>query len=109
MAKRLIRQIGPYQHLYLDTKTGIAWVKNGSTGLGHSCHANIDASGSVVGMKNLGYWRKKDRIVQSHGFKYNIDTFVIDDNLDDIAAANCECGGKHHVLGTVWQSKGRIL
>ena len=30
-------------------------------------------------MKNLGYWGKDDRTVRSHGFIYNIDTFVVDE------------------------------
>lgn len=63
------------------------------TGLGHSCHPNIDKSGSVIGMKQRGYWNKTDRVVQSHGWKYNIDRFVIDktDKLDLIVSEECMC------------------
>jgi hypothetical protein len=95
MAKVLIKQVGEYQKLYRDDKTGIAWVENGSTGLGHSCHPNIDSSGSVKGMKDRGYWGKKDRTVRSHGFIYNIDHLVISDELDQIANDHCQCGGIH--------------
>ena len=91
MAKKLIGNVSDYQRLYRDDKTGIAWVEDGSTGLGHSCHANIDASGSIRGMKDRGYWGKKDRCVRSHGFIYNIDTYVVSGVLDKIAADACMC------------------
>ena len=93
MAKQLIREINKYAKLYRDSNSGIAWIEDRSTGLGHSCHPNIAANGSVIGMKNLGYWDRKDRVVQSHGFKYNIDRFVIDrsDFLDVIVARYCRC------------------
>ena len=93
MAKQLIREINKYTKLYRDDKNGIAWIEDGSTGFWHSCHPNIAANGSVIGMKNMGYWGKKDRVVQSHGFKYNIDRFIIDRNdpLDVIVARECRC------------------
>lgn len=95
MAKQFIREIKPHVNLYRDTLNGIAWIEDGSTGLGISVHPNIDKSGSVIGMKNLGYWDKSDRVVQSHGWKYNIDRFVCDkDNeLEMIAANECMCQG----------------
>lgn len=88
-----IKDVGPCAELHRDPKTGIAWIKDGSTGLGNSCHANIDATGSVSGMKNLGYWGKDDRTVRSHGFIYNIDTFVVDEKnpYDMLAAEYCQC------------------
>lgn len=42
-------------------------------------------------MKEQGYWKKKDRIVRSHGWAYNIDTLVIDGELDKIVADECRC------------------
>ena len=50
-------------------------------------------SGSVTGMKKLGYWDKSDRIVLSHGWKYNIDRFVCDkkNDLEMIVADECMC------------------
>lgn len=95
MSKQLLKQIDEVTELYRDTNTGIAWVENGHTGSGHSAHPNIDVSGSVSGMKKLGYWGQKDRIVRSHGFYYNIDRVVITDDLDKVAAEHCRCGGKH--------------
>lgn len=91
MARQFIGNVKPYVDLYRDDRTGIAWVVDGSTGMGHSCHASIDASGSVRGMKKLGYWGKKDRVRRSNGLNYNIDTFVVSDELDEIAAEYCNC------------------
>lgn len=91
--KQFIREINQYANLYRDDRTGIAWIENGSTGLGYSCHPNIDKSGSVIEMKQRGYWDKTDRIVQSHGYKYNIDRLVINekDKLDLIVSDECMC------------------
>jgi hypothetical protein len=96
MAKRtLVRDLGNYKELHRDPRTGIAWVEDGSTGIGHSAHSNIDASGSVRGMRERGYWKKDDVVVRSHGFIYNISSYVVSDDLDRIAAENCQCGGNH--------------
>lgn len=93
MSKVEVREVGKYQVLYRDTKTGIAWIEDGNPGLGHSCHPNIDKSGSVTRMRNLGYWGQTDRVVESHGWKCNIDKYVIDpeDPLDAIVARECMC------------------
>lgn len=95
MKKTFIRSVGEYKELHRDEKTGIAWVEDGSTGCGHSAHPNIDASGSVRGMKDRGYWSENARVVRSHGFIYNTDLLVVSDELDEIARQNCRCGGKH--------------
>lgn len=95
MPKETIKKLGKYQTLYRDSKSGIAWVEDGSAGVGHSAHPNIYASGSVSGMRSLGYWGKRDLVVKSHGFIYNIDHVSISDSLDEIARDHCQCGGKH--------------
>lgn len=91
--KKMIRKVKEYAILYRDDKTGIAWIQDGSSGCGFSVHANIDASGSVRGMKEKGYWRKKARTVRSHGFIYNIDTFVcdMDNEFERIVSEECCC------------------
>lgn len=93
MSKRFVRKIGRYQDLYRDDSTGIAIIKDGSTGIIHSCHAMIDESGSIKGMKNCGYWKKTDRAFRFAGFICNIDRFVVDttDPLDRIVATECMC------------------
>jgi hypothetical protein len=95
--RHLIREISRHVKLYRDDKTGIAWVEDGRTGLGHSCHPNISATGSLRGMKSLGYWAKEAKCVRSHGFIYNTSVYVVEDALDQVAGAACQCGGQHHV------------
>lgn len=91
--KMLLNVINDRAKLYRDTNNGIAWIEDTSTGNSISCHANIDSSGSVRGMKKLGYWKNTDRTIRSHGFIYNIDTYVvnINDPFERIVAAECKC------------------
>lgn len=93
--RQIIRQIRPYATLCRDDKTGLAWIEDGSTGCKVSIHANIDSTGSVRGMKELGYWNKKDRTIRCSGFIYNIDSFVCDkeNELEMIVADECRCQG----------------
>ena len=88
---RLIRSVGEYANLYRDDRTGIALVSDGSTGLLNSVHPNIDKTGSVRGMKQLGYWGKADKTVRCGGYIYNISKFVCDDEYDRIVADECMC------------------
>lgn len=62
--KQFIRQIEEHVNLYWDDKNGIAWIEDGRTGLGISVHANINSSGSVSGMKTLGYWGNSIEIIK---------------------------------------------
>ena len=89
--KQLIKVLDEHVKMYKDPRTGLVWIENGRTGLGHSAHPNISDTGSVTGMKRLGYWREKDRTVRSHGFIYNVDHVVISDELDRKAALACQC------------------
>lgn len=89
MAKQLVRQTDNYT-VYRDDKTGVACVTCGDGNL-YTCHPNIDKTGSVRGMKQLGYWGKKDRVARCFGFIYNIDRVAVSSPLDDIAAQMCMC------------------
>lgn len=98
MAKVFLREVAPYKKLYRDNKTGIAWIEDGSSGCRISIHPNISVSGSVRGMKQLGYWGKQDRTVRSNGFIYNIDRFSFSwdkgslmREYEDIVADECMC------------------
>lgn len=95
MSKILLEVIRPHVKLYRNPRTGIAWVEDGTSGTGHSCHSNIDSSGSVSGMKSRGYWGKNDRTVRSNGWIYNIDRLSVSGELDEIARQHCRCGGVH--------------
>lgn len=92
MAKRLLKTFkNPHHRLFIDDATGIAWVEDTSAGISHSAHPNISATGSVRGMRDRGYWGRKDRVVRSHGWYYNIDHLVCSDPLDEVAARACQC------------------
>lgn len=93
MSHIMIKEIEPYIELYRDERTGIAWVENGKTGNGHSAHPNIDVSGSIKGMKLLGYWREDDVVVRCDGYYYNVSKRAIHDKYDQIAADYCRCEG----------------
>jgi hypothetical protein len=91
-----VQEVRPHVKLYRDPKTGIAWIEDGTSGTGTSAHPSIHSSGSVRGMKDRGWWGKKDRTVRSHGFIYNIDHAVGVRTPDDELVRNmCECGGNH--------------
>jgi hypothetical protein len=106
-SKQLIEVIREHVKLYRDPKTGIAWVEDGTTGMGHSSHPNISATGSITGMRKRGYWGKNDRVVRSHGFLYNIDLSVISGELDRIACEACRCDGVHNCRHELQASKAK--
>ena len=93
--KTFVKNLAEYIELHFCERTGIAWVADGTTGSGHSCHPNIDVTGSVRGMKNLGYWHKEARTKRSNRFIYNIDRLVVTDKWDEVARQHCRCGGRH--------------
>ena len=88
---REIERLDNSHILYRDENTGIAWVKDNASGLAYSAHPSIDTSGSVSGMKRLGYWKRSDKIVRSHGFYYNTSMLCISDVWDEAAAKHCMC------------------
>lgn len=99
-SKILIKEIRPHVKLYRDPKTGIAWVEDGTAGVGYSAHPNIKAfsgwGSSGNPSQRVRAWAQGGRVVKSHGFLYNIDSVMgIENALDQVAAANCMCGGYH--------------
>ena len=91
-----VQEVRPYVKLYRDPKTGVAWIEDGRSGTGLAAHPSIDATGSIRGMKDHGWWGKKDRTVRSHGFIYNIDQAAGGESADDKLVRNmCDCGGNH--------------
>lgn len=107
MTSSITVKLPEYFEAFRDVKTGIFYIKNGRIGIEHCCHANIDGTGSVRGMKKLGYWKRKDRCIRSHGAVYNIDTLVIHDCIDQIAADYCMCVAcrERKERGSEWYEK----
>lgn len=89
----VLMELTPLVSLHRDVRTGLAWVTDGKTGLSHSAHPNIDVTGSIRGMKGLGYWGKKDRIVRCRGYYHNVSKLAVHDYLDKVAAEHCHCIG----------------
>ena len=93
MAKtlELIAHVDDFKDVYRNKTTGIAFVYDASSGCRYSCHSNIDATGSIRGMKSNGYWKKNDRCIRSNGCIYNIDTMIKSDYFEMVAANYCMC------------------
>ena len=89
------QELAPRIVLMWDDETGIAWIENYMTGIGHAAHPNIKRPRSADDMKRRGAWGKDDRVVQSQSFIYNIDRLSIHEPLDDVARQHCQCGGNH--------------
>jgi len=72
----------------------VVTIENYTAGCGHSAHPNIDRSGSVKGMKKLGYWSKHDLIIRQGGHIYNYSKIYCSNPLDELCLAlethNCE-------------------
>lgn len=86
-----IRKINDTVALYRDDRTGLAFAKDSVRGCSWSVHPSIDASGSVRGMRKLGYWGKDDKVVRCHGAYINISHVIVDDECDEILAKECMC------------------
>lgn len=84
--------LGNYKTLFMF-ENGLVMIQDGSTGMFHSVHPNIDSTGSVSGMKKLGYWGKGDVTLRAGGFIHNISRIAYsnDDPLDMIAYEKCMC------------------
>lgn len=93
MSKIHIKEINYCTNMYRDSHSGIVWIEDGSTGMRINIHGNIHSSGSVTGMRKLGYWKKKDRVVRCNGYIYNIDTLIYDKNneLEMFVVNECMC------------------
>lgn len=86
----------------IKVKNGICSIENNTVGIGHSAHPNIAASGSVQGMKKLGYWGKMDKTVKVDDYIYNVSVIHCSDALDYLALA-IETGMKEDVvLPSAW-------
>ena len=73
-----IRKLDDTATLYRDNRTGIAFVRDSVRGCSWSVHPSISTSGSVNGMRKLGYWEKEDKVVRCHGAYINTSHVVLD-------------------------------
>jgi hypothetical protein len=62
-------------------------IENYSLGCAHSAHPNIAITGSVRGMKKLGYWRKEDITYKQGGYIFNISNVACSGLLDELCLA----------------------
>lgn len=69
----------------IKERNGIVSIENGSVGIGHSCHPNIDVTGSLTGMRQRYQSWREGKIVRAGGFYYNKSSIVISDPLDLLA------------------------
>jgi hypothetical protein len=81
--------LNPYQKLYSDPQTGLAWVENGSAGIAHSLHPNVQANSATRRM------REYQTFVECRGFLYNTQACVSDD-FAPLLRKYCQCGGSHN-------------
>lgn len=81
------------EQIKIDSKTGIAWVHDGSTGLRYTVHPNIHYTGKISGMRKHFGWGRYDRIRRFKGYKYNIDILSYNRNskLETELASRCQC------------------
>jgi len=88
-----IKKLDDGATLMRDDRTGIAAIHNGRDGINYTLHPSIDKTGSVRGMKKLGYWGKDDRVVRTGSYQYNIDHVVSTENekYDKILKQECRC------------------
>jgi hypothetical protein len=78
--------LNPYQRLYCDPQTGLAWIENGSAGLAHTLHPNCEA--------NRYTRRKYPERLEVRGFLYDVQSSVSDE-FAPILQKYCACGGRH--------------
>jgi len=78
------KMLNPHQRAKFDPLTGLVWIEDGTAGVAHSAHPNVEAN------------RQTRRIhpgrIEVRGFLYSRDIFTSTD-LDRLAARYCRCCG----------------
>lgn len=79
----------------LPILNAVCRIKNYSAGIEHCAHPNISVTGSVSGMRKLGYWRKTDIVYRQGSAWYNVSQIVTSHLLDELCLAledtGCKC------------------
>lgn len=77
--------LNQYQRARIDPATGIVWIEDGTAGVSHSAHPNVEANKVTRKKREYSGWR------ESHGFLFSPETFCSTE-LDRLAAKYCQCG-----------------
>lgn len=77
-------KLNAYQHAKIDPSTGLVWIEDGTAGVAHSAHPNVEAN-KITRRQHPGR-------IEVRGFLYSRDRFASTD-LDKIAAKYCRCPG----------------
>lgn len=83
------KKLNAYQHAKFDPLTGLVWIEDGTAGVSHSAHPNVEANKYTRRDRKFVGW------VQSgpqRAFLYSPQRFVSTD-LDALAASYCQCPG----------------
>jgi hypothetical protein len=76
-------KLSQYQRAKQDPSTGLVWIEDGTAGVAHSAHPNVEA--------NRETRRLHPTWLECRGFLYSPDVFTSTE-LDKLAAAYCQCG-----------------
>ena len=82
------KQLGQYQRPKYDPQTGLVWIEDGTAGVSHSAHPNVEANRFNRRKYQAQGW------VESHGFLFSPEVFRSTE-LDHLAARYCRCNGCH--------------
>ena len=77
------RLLSAHQRAKFDPHTGLVWIEDGTAGVAHSAHPNVQANAQTR--------RAHPNWLECRGFLYSPDVHVSTE-LDQIAATYCHCG-----------------
>lgn len=77
-------KLNQYQRAKHDPATGLVWIEDGTAGVAHSAHLNVEANRVTRKMREYKGW------IECRGFLYSPNTLP-STALDRIAARYCQC------------------
>lgn len=81
------KKLNAYQHAKFDPATGLAWIEDGTAGVSHSAHPNVEANKYTRKDRRFSGWAQSG---PSRAFLYSPERFISTE-LDALAAAYCQC------------------
>lgn len=76
--------LNQHQHAKYDPATGLVWIEDGTAGVAHSAHPNVEANRITRKLREYAGW------IEVRGFLYSPEVFASTD-LDKLAAKYCQC------------------